>query len=84
MTVRMAFTGRLPLCKLCHVFSVDLSIFLFLWQYLDLRDMIEPAMPDWDMSIYFPEVRIQNQFGFSSGSSYEQRDQEANYVGKEV
>ena len=46
--------------------------------------MIEPAMPDWDMSIYFPEVRIQNQFGFSSGSSYEQRDQEANYVGKEV
>ena len=45
--------------------------------------MIEPAMPDWrDMSIYFPGA-IQNQFGFSAGTSYGQRDQEPNYFGKQ-
>lgn len=52
------------------------------WE-MDFRDMIEQAMPDcpadWDMSMYFPGV-IQNQFGFSTGSSYgPPRDQEASY-----
>lgn len=55
---------------------------------MDFRDMIEQAMPDcpadWDMSMYFPGI-IQNQFGFSTGSSYgPPRDQEASYFGKDT